>query len=73
MTYATLDRWMIRRRNLPLTLIIILGGMRRSLVAWVLQVWARPLTTSMRRQLPALAIYTMRRTPTAPKLSILVL
>lgn len=73
MTYATLDLWTIQRRNLPLILIIILGAMRRSPVVWVLQDWARLLTTSMRRQLPTLAICTMRRTPTAPKLSILVL
>jgi hypothetical protein len=73
MTCATLDLWMIQRRNLPLTLTIILGAMRQSPVVWVLQVWARLLTTSMRHQLPALAICTMRRTPTPPKLSILVL
>jgi hypothetical protein len=73
MTCATLDLWMIQRRNLPLTLTIILGAMRQSPVVWVLQVWVRLLTTSMRHLLPALAICTMRRTPTLPKLSILVL
>jgi hypothetical protein len=38
MTCATLDLWMIQRRNLPLTLTIILGAMRQSPVVWVLQV-----------------------------------